>query len=337
MPDSMIEPIQKFADDQAPKRLGHDQLADVGVENKWAQVGGGFALDVALDPLTYVPGLNILSTIKKGRRAKDVLDLKATNPKENIEKFVQPGAELESLPTKLPTTRQPQAPNIMRPPAELATQTGMPRGNLMPERMDISPPDINPASPAGAEEIAYNILNDPDSLEDMKRLKRSDQGWRASQKRWGRDPDKEEFYRDRIPETNAEFVDRMRAHKLAKAKKVSDGKGNVSAVSVNRVIEDIQSGKLQSSAPIPASVTGMARDVAVKETDRFLTDNLLPRTGSKRIDLDPSKQATLFNRMLAATESVIRNDAELAGRYLTPNGKLRKGTLQPRRELALGS
>ena len=24
MPDSMIEPIQKFADDQAPKRLGHD-------------------------------------------------------------------------------------------------------------------------------------------------------------------------------------------------------------------------------------------------------------------------------------------------------------------------
>lgn len=315
--DLLPQGVKDWANKEVPNRYGADILGDLGVDNPIAKFGGGFALDVATDPLTYVPGLNVLGIGKKAVTAGKALEDAAAYGKR-AENFIKPDALSENVPGKAYTTFQPkpEVPNLnpvagesiadSSVPSLLQPKPEFPRVNI-PTEVE---PALNPFTPQGSQEIGYNILNDPESLAGMQGFQRSDNARRAANIRHHGEP---EPPRPMTAVDKADFADFLRDSRMAKRGKVTDGKGNVSAKAITEVIEDIKAGNLPRFAPKPMAASGIARDKAVKEADDFLTNNLLPASGKKRIDLNPANQANLYNRMFSRTEELVAKPSSKKG------------------------
>lgn len=284
----------------AERTLGSDILGDMGIDNKWAKYGGGFALDVAADPLTYVPGINILGMIRKARAAKQGIDeaaevvtekAAASTPINNPTPFVKPSAKIVDEPQ----TRVPG----------LGESFEVPKVNV-PVANEPLRPNVDPEFSWGSGDTALRILGDQESLKSMAQARRSDNAWRAAQARWGRNPDIEDAFRNKTPESPGEFVERMRDAKLRKQGKVLDGRGNLSYRALDDVMRQMENGELMQFTRTPEAATGETATRARELADDFLTKNLMPNTGKKRIDLNPANQANLYNRMFAATEDLAK-------------------------------
>lgn len=291
--------------------LGWDTNKDSNLGNKIGHGVTGFAAEVALDPLTYgtfgLSGL-IKGALKGGAKgleaasAADRLTLKAAGKPEA---FVR--REASHIPKQSP--------------AEMAMQGG----HVPTPSMPVKPPKLNTGTPNpdpfswGPAGTVLRILNDPESMNAMVKAKRSDDGWRAAQKRWGRDPDVEQAHLDNAV-SKAEWHDTMRQHKLAKRGKVTDGKGNFSQVSVTRVLDGIERGEIPRWGPRPAEATGVARDIAVREADNAIDATLKKGT---RTEFNPANQANLYNRLYDATEEIFRTEPDLIQKFGNKAGEVK--------------
>lgn len=269
LPDSFIK------EEAAKKRYGHNILESLGVDNPVAKYGGGFVLDVLADPLTYVPIGGLARTGQKVAKVADQLTQAAATggKKSNPSAFIKP--QIPKVREPLDFTQSMFSKDVSVPRVEVP-------GSVAPK--------VDPDFSWGPGDVVTRILNDPDSMNAMRKQKRSDNARRAANIRHGNPPD---MLPKATPMTIAEkaaFADRMRGAKLAKQGKVTDGRGHFSLQSVSKVIEDIQNGNISRFGPQAPPATGGVREAAIDIADNFITSNLVGK--SKR--LDPTTQIKLF-------------------------------------------
>jgi hypothetical protein len=92
----------------------HDRF---GVDNKFARYGGGLALDLALDPLTYVGGIGIPGKLKKAKDAAGALDNAAAIPEAILKKplnMAKPSVAQDALKGGKVPFFQEAVPNLPR-------------------------------------------------------------------------------------------------------------------------------------------------------------------------------------------------------------------------------
>ena len=321
--DLLPKSFKESAAKQVPNRYGSDLLRDyAGVDSSgpgdsFMRGFGGFALDIATDPLTYIPGGALFTGAKSGARvakgAEEALTEAAAYGKR-AENFIKPEAFSENIPGKAYTTYL-NKPDVQVPPvAEMVMKGGtVPGRDMLPglfPKVDNVLGDVEPRI-TDPNEIAYNILQDPASYAEMRQAKKSDDGWRAAQKRWGRDPDVEQAHLDNATSAGA-WYETKKQQQLAKRGKVTDGKGNISQISVGRVIDSIERGDIPRWGPEPAQASGVARDIAVREADNAI-DAILQK--GTRSDFNPANQANLYDRMFKATERIFKSEPELVAKF----------------------
>lgn len=304
--------VQNFADKHAPKRLGSDILGDAGVNNPVAKYGGGFALDILADPLTYIPGLGLGKAFGKGARAADkILEARAAEG-DAAKAFVKPPV------AEKPNLNQPIADALGSadrvdtsfPRIDFNSQTaGRHRSNI-PETPDRLDPDMS----WGPGDVTMRILNDPELMDAMKAERRSDNARRAANTRHHGDP---EFVNPRTATEvdQADFA--VNAQKMLDAKLLKQGKvttkGGVhkSLPAIEKVLNDIETGAIPRFGPEPAAATGMARNVAIEKADDFITS--LVGRGKKRSDLNPANQANLYNKLYNAAVELTGDGKKITG------------------------
>lgn len=77
---------------------GEDIMSKLGADNKWTKVGGGLALDIALDPLTYLTlGANAAT---KAGKAAELRKLKEIQKSLNLDKKIKNSTQLEKALTE---------------------------------------------------------------------------------------------------------------------------------------------------------------------------------------------------------------------------------------------
>lgn len=283
--------LEEFAAKENKPILGSDLLEQAGVDNKIAKYGGGFALDVALDPLSYLPGIGFAKmgarAAKGTKRAVNVPRQEAANAKA-LPMFKKPESPVAE--PRITESFTFQNPEVVRPKTDF--------------RLPGLEGQVNPFTPQGSREIAYNILNDPESLANMRHPSRNI---------------------DTSAQVKAASADRMRDLNLAKKGKIYDGKGNVSARSVTEYIEAINRGEILRFANTPRSATGAFRDQAIDIADSYLTNHLLPATGRRRIDFNPANQANLYNRVYNSARESLKQQLIQSGKNASQAEKALKG------------
>lgn len=90
---------------------GSDIMENLGVKNKWGKVGGGLAIDILADPLTYMTGgLSTATKLSKVKELEKIVDaqkalnatgVKVTGKFKSTDDFLN--ASYDSLKTKYPT------------------------------------------------------------------------------------------------------------------------------------------------------------------------------------------------------------------------------------------
>lgn len=305
-----IKQADEFLEDYAAREnkpiLGSQLLEQAGVDNKIAKYGGGFLLDLALDPISWVPGIGFAKMAGRaatGKRAVNVPRQEEANRK-GMQK-IQEAISGQTLRSPQGGRIAPPSPTVAAPriTESLTFQNPQVVSPKFPN-IPLAKKGVNPATPSGAREIAYNILNDPESLANMRHPSRNI---------------------DTTAQARAASADRMRDLNLAKKGKVYDGKGHVSARSVTEYIEAINRGEILRFANTPASATGIARESAIDIADRYLTNNLLPATGRRRIDFNPANQANLYNRMYNAARESLKEQLIKSGKSAKQAEKAMKG------------
>jgi hypothetical protein len=296
-----------LADKLTPRKMGSTVLDEqFGVKNKFAKYGGGFALDVALDPISYVPGLNVISTIKKGREAKRIEQGFRTDDMLAADKLdsaaasgTTPGSSSVPSSFKLPSPTEFPRP---RPTAEMATGRSLipaPTRQFIPE----------PPAPIVSDKpgLLQSVLGSPNAedLTDLQALRRSDNATRAANVRWGKPADWHE-----IPEMSrqekATWSDNMIQAKMAKKGVVSDGKGRISIQSADNVLENIRQGNIPRFGPQPAAAEGFAAEHAVGVANKFASNLDKPaRKGLSNKILTPADQENLYNSVYNAAAKLV--------------------------------
>lgn len=320
------------ADKLTPRKMGSEILGEqFGVKNKLARYGGGFAADVAMDPITYVPGLDIISIMKKAKEAKrasqgfrsaeDIAkdsstildDAAATGQKPVTE--VMPG----SSPTSVNPFVKPTNPVAMPPTAEM--------GNLIPPATTEIPKAALPPSISNKPSFLQTFFRDttanPENVADLKVAQRIDNAKRAANVRWGKPID----WHD-IPEMTREeksiFSEMGRQGKMAKKGIVSDGKGPISIPATNQVLENIRQGIIPRFGPVPMGAEGAAADHAVAVAEKAASNlSKSARKGLPKDVLTPADQVNLFNSSYNRAAQLVNDNyarrvAERAAKPLTP-------------------
>lgn len=308
IPNMLAPRVKGFADRNAPRTTNEDTLHRLGVNNKFARYGGGFALDVAMDPLTYVGGLGLLG---KGKQLQKVLDLKAAVP--------EGGAN---------TTRALDNSLSQIAKRESATQGGLmrPGGNLR------QPPV---AEQAVSRPMVQNPLNyDPvpkiprrqvtSLMDDLKFQPRT----RELERRWGKQQNAlaSDMRRGKVdvpsPARTANqklersFQDHTRA--MVKAGQVQEPSGRFNVRSANQIVNDILTGKAPRYSVQAPKATGGTAAVARQVADDLIDDLMGPaRVGGKFAkrnkvkEVSPGQQIALFHKLLRDT-SLGEDDFDVA-------------------------
>lgn len=301
--------FQDVGDKLTPRTMGHDVLENIGVKNKIAKYGGGFALDIATDPLTYVT-FGGASAARKG--AQEALTTKAATTFDPTQfgplRSIETG---EKLPAGNPLVR----PKVnFTPVAEDALGANLvphaaPGVRRINSATDILPNPLPVTEQFNPSDLVQNILNNTDDLTAVKAMRRQDNARRAAEVRWGRDPDKLDAA-DWTTQERGAFADFMRDKKMAKAGKVTDGKGNVSQTGIANVLDSIKTGTLPRFGPEPVAATGVHAELAKQVADEF-AQNLTKasRKGRTVAELTPADQANLFNSLRNAAARTVNENA----------------------------
>ena len=293
----------KNAEKNSPARTFEDVLHNrFGVDNKFARYGGGLALDVITDPLTYVgPGL-----FTKGKSAKDLLDAKAAVPEGGlVDSFRSAKANQAFVkPPAAPQFKLPEAP----PVAELAL-----RGNAIPNNAFGQLPKL-PRVQVGTplEDIAREATQfaprtrgltrkiGPDGLTDAQRI--------AARSQEILNPARS--IEQKMLRKQADFERAM-----TKSGMVANKTSQINMRSVNEVVHRIQEGRVPATLPKLPTATGeqavKARDLADDFIDAAMNQKFNKKslrwhdaTGkmiTRRLppEITASQQIAMYNRILA--------------------------------------
>jgi hypothetical protein len=284
------------AESLAPRATGASNLEKAGVKNPWAKYGLGFLADVALDPTTYLT----LGAGAAGKASKFARPEFGFNAGKDANSALD-AAAATGKPAGI--FARPQTPNIpqSRPVAEQALGR-----NLVPQTPVPQIPNLRPnMRPSQALMAERGIENSPTDMAAMQAARRSDNAKRAANARWGKPLDWHDIP-DMTPADKADFADMFRDGKLAKAGKVSDGKGNISNRAVTQVIADIKNGTVPRFASIPEAATGEAAARAQQVADK-VAENLskATRKGRSTKELTPADQANLYNSLRNAAAEML--------------------------------
>lgn len=295
--------LSNIADSMAPRKMGSDVLGEFGVKNKVAKYGGGFALDVLTDPTTYLTfGAGAAGKASKladaahgYRSADEALNLAAASG-QSADAFIKPAVPTI---THAPTAEQALGKNLIP-----KTETSVPAAALPPKISD---------KPNLLQTIFGDPTVDPQNLTDLKSLRASDNAKRAANVRWGRPADFHDLPTGMTPEEKGLFADQMRSGKIAKAGKVTDGKGNISQQAVGRVLQDIQDGATPRFAPPIEPATGLNAERAQEVANR-IAENLTKQTRKGRSvkELTPADQANLYNSVRNAAADIVNGEGAAA-------------------------
>ena len=152
--------IEELGDKWAPEKFGHQILEEQGVDNKFAKYGLGFVMDVAADPLTYVPGIGFAKGAKKakdavaGMSAAEKVTAGAANPnlfKQGAKPKIREPRVTESL-AGIGRHQQFDVPRVNVPGA----------GN--PGRHSSVRPPVDKDFSWGGADAGLRALNDPVSM-----------------------------------------------------------------------------------------------------------------------------------------------------------------------------
>jgi hypothetical protein len=297
------KPVQKvesgltgLADKVAPRHTSSQTLGELGVKNPYVKFGGGFAADVISDPITYVPGLDIISTIKKAREVK--LGLQGFNP-EHV--ATTANAALDNAAAGVPSVdvfKKPATPSISpidevarTPAAEMSVGKSM-----IPAEV---PPPVATPSISNKPGLIQSILGQPagQDLTDLKALRASDNAKRAANVRWGKPIDWHDIP-EMTPEEKAAWADMGRQGKMAKKGIVSDGKGNISVQAGTNVIQDIKNGIIPRFGPQPPAAEGLAAERAIEVANKRIENLDKPsRKGFSNKVLTPIDQTNMLSSL----------------------------------------
>lgn len=311
--------LAREGEKNAPKMLSSDVIGSFKnpvAQNPVVKYGGGFALDVALDPLTYVPGLDIVGTINKGKKAiqtargfRDITDAAAGTAGQKLDAAAAVGSNAF---LKAPKPRQPR---IFRPVAEEVSQRSV-TPNLQVPKINLS------AQPKPSDFLMAerNIPNTPDDLNAMLAMRRSDNARRAANIRHGNPEDFNAAENAAAAERyKADFADAMRDGKMRQKGIISDGKGTVSVRGITDVLQQIADGTIPRFGRTPDSATGEAANIARKVADDFIKK---PGRKLGNAELEPADQANLYNSLRnKATEIVNKSFKEKPAPEIRPNAQ----------------
>jgi hypothetical protein len=262
---------------------------DFGIDNKFARYGGGLALDIATDPLTFVGGW-----IGKGQKAIDQLDAKAAVP----ESLMKRGTEYSIGPRGRPEIRIPSF-TPKAPVAEDALQgSAIPNlANNLPDLQHVDLP-INPLDEViprsrqlrremetGRTAKAQGISDRLGTFIRTGKFRDLSQKWKRANNDWQR--------------------------ALMRAGVVAESPTKFSVRAANDIISKIESGALPRVTPKPPSATG---ELAVRAKD-FADDFIDELKGPKRIkgryakrnvvvEVNPGQQVNMFAKLTAEADDL---------------------------------
>lgn len=306
--------LEDFANKNAPKITGEDILhKDLGVNNKFARYGGGFAADVLMDPLTYVGGLGIAKRAAQG--ADKVLDAKAAVGSDPVGGISQLFKKEQAVAGGL---AKPEAKFGMPPVAEDAVQHNMipqvnpgnvPHQNVGTPLMDVateaamSQPKTRglarfQASPAFlkqqqildtkiASDVERGIIDVPNPARTAsQKMERAQKDWERAMLRMG---------------------------------EVVDKSGHTSLRSATQIVNDLASGKVPKNVIIAPRAAGansqVARDIMDNVIDGLMGPKRMAGRFSKRNpvkEIMPGTQIAMFKKIMAEEPDFDRARAMLA-------------------------
>lgn len=313
--------LSNWANREVPQQFGNQILDKAGVKNPWIKYPAGFAMDVVADPLTYVPGLDVMSILRKGGRAarllearnaadaKDVLAAKAAN--SNTEPFIKTGwTPNEGKPFIGPLQQSASGRELARPrklvpesfklPAETSRNAIPhfdPANPINVPRAEIPRPPVadlvhtNPNSFKAGEQSFRDVL----ARQSRNESQFVDQSAKSHVK-MGRDTSS--FIPSGSLRMGAQdrfnFLRDMAQGKMAKIGKVFDPKKNlISTIAATHVVDEIATGVVPKIGPKIAVATGAERATAEHVTDSFIDTLLGPRREKGRFIKRPSKPKAL--------------------------------------------
>ncbi len=256
------------------KRTFSDNLQDMGMGDNPITHGLGLAMDIGLDPLTYVGGLGIGARIAKGKRAiprnpREILDAKAAVPESILKPGIKRSIDAGGKP-KLKLPEPPKAP----PVAEMAL-----RGDSIPR-----PPRI-PELPK--QDLSRFI---PDPALGIPRT-------RKLGRRRTRPPEYTYPTRSPIQKMARQQADWEKS--MTKLGKVSEG-GRINMSGANKVVQEIASGNVPKVLPKPTVATG-ERAVAAKAMAEDVLKRVHP--GKLPAEYNAGMQIALFKKVASLLDS----------------------------------
>lgn len=317
-------PISKaaegYAQKLAPKKFTSDILdKHFHVKNPWLKYGGEFVGDVAFDPTTYVPGLDVVSMLKKARDAKlamqgfrtneDIARSAAGNVSQKLDAAAATGGATLKNSIFQPNVDKHGA-NLFRPVAEIAANRPM-----IPK---VNPADV-PKPFTGVRPSQYlmaekNIPNSAADMLDMQAARRVDNAKRAANVRWGKPIDWHDIP-DMTAADKADFIDKVRQGQMAKKGVVSDAKGNISAKSVQQVMNDIANGSVPRFTRQAVPAEGVAATEAQKIAEDFIKK---PSRKLGTQELGPADQANLYQSIRNKAVELVNNEHSYNTRFVAP-------------------
>lgn len=279
-------------------------LESAGVDNPIGKYGGGFAIDVLTDPLTYL-GVGLAKIPGKAKSAVEAVNESAATGKAYA--AVQAGREAaqgkfiqDSLPkfrikevNGKTTTELPSAiPGIINAPAP---------------RIPGIHADLTPIK------AKVNISREFDPVAELELA------------RLGKIPSATRPVNvEGLPKLN--FGQEQFARKSAKQSTDVIHKGGINQFAVREVMENVIQGRTARMAPSVAPAVGSAADVAVANADQLVS---LFGKGRIKKELNPANQANLYNRMFKATAKLPEISSQFKGLHSS------KAALAWRRQTAL--
>jgi len=292
-PGDIKNKMAAYADKVSPKITGQNILHEnFGVKNKVARYGGGFALDLLMDPTTYIGGFG-----KGGvKGAKDLLDVKAAVPDGGLMQAAKAAPFVKDAK---------HVPNINFPgTAETAVSKRMVANPLH----DSPVPKMKLKGPGMPQPLMDAIKFQPRTRELARR-------WGQQEVRMAKDV---EAGKIAIPDPARTATEKLvRADKdwqraMLRSGKVAEPSGRFSTQSANQIVNDILTGKSpRYSVQAPKAIgepAQVARDLADNMIDNLMgpkraTKEMPQRTGSflKRgvvKEVTPGQQIQLYNKIL---------------------------------------
>jgi hypothetical protein len=308
--------IDKTAREMNPRKTNEDILHErFGVDNKIARYGGGFALDLLLDPLNLA-GAGFLrqgaGAAQKGINAADELTRRAAKPEGLVQEFNMAKAQQGGL-MKMNVPK----PKAM-PVAEQATKR-----NMVP----------NPLADIGKVQTPRTQVGTPlmdEALNSLKFAPRHRKLMRRQEQRYDKLASDVRRGIVDIPNPARNAVQKQQRAQYDWERQMtsigemtSKGGRRINIRGVNQIIHDIQSGKIANNVINPAPATGAvaakAKSIADELIDSAMGQKWSPSQGryikasgsfTKRAlptDVTPVQQVRLYRNILRHLDDVERS------------------------------